>query len=373
MTSQQNSLNLLDSDDAPLIPPGWSAWTYRDVLENIHVGVIVLNTETATVEYCNPASSSLLRTLGIAPDFHAIREQLRFDSEPASRTEVAGFARTVAQRNRLFGYRIYDISPQSICLFIHDITEKARLESIAQTVNTMDNIGIVFSGIRHEIGNPLNSMKMAMSVLRANLATFPAETVTAYVDRALAEIARMEYMLRALKSFSIFETFEISNVDLADFIVRFLQVVSDDFAARGVPLHFSRPATPLVVQADPRALHQVLINLLANAADALAARPAPEVRIEIAAQDGFAWLQVRDNGCGMDEEQLRQLFLPFHTSKAGGNGLGLVITRKLLAGMACSIEIDSIVGYGTTATISLPLAPGNTTGNHATAARQDPP
>jgi signal transduction histidine kinase len=345
-----------DPADVPLIPPGWSAWTYRDVLENLHVGVIVLNIETAKVEYCNPASTQLLRAFDIPPDYCTIRDRLQFHLPPPRRSEIAGFSRTLQQRNRLLGYRSYAISPQSICLFVHDISEKARLEAIAQTVNTMDNIGIVFSGIRHEIGNPLNSMKMAMSVLRANLDTFPAETIGAYIERALSEIARMEYMLRALKSFSMFETFDIRDTDLADFVARFLQVASDDFAARGIALHFQPPAAALPVQVDPRALHQALLNLLANAADALDGRTAPQIRIELSRQDHLAWLAIHDNGCGMDEEQLRQLFLPFHTSKAGGNGLGLVITRKFLAGMACSIEFSSTLGQGTSVTIAIPLA-----------------
>jgi PAS domain S-box-containing protein len=67
-----------------------------------------------------------------------------------------------------------------------DVTEKLRLESIAESVNTMNNIGYIFSGVRHEIGNPINSAKMSLSVLQHKLDTASKESVRNYVDRPRA-------------------------------------------------------------------------------------------------------------------------------------------------------------------------------------------
>lgn len=331
-------------------------WTYRDVLENIHVGVIVLDTGNCSLEYRNPASAAMFRGLGEPPTYQALHELLRFDRESPDQAWVAGFSRTIHHHNRLYGYRIYQIDARKICLFIHDITVKARLESIAQAVNTMDNIGIIFSGIRHEIGNPLNSIKMTMSVLRANLQTFPPDTVIDYVDRSLAEIARVEYLLKALKNFNMFEKVEIRELNLVAFIEKFLDLVALDFEKLGIPIQFSPPPDAIPALVDQRALHQVLLNLLANASDALKQTEYPEIRLSLQQVDELVWLQVQDNGCGMDAEQLSHLFQPFYTNKANGNGLGLAITRKLLAGMKGSIEIASDETGGTTATISLPAA-----------------
>ena len=68
------------------------------------------------------------------------------------------------------------------------------------------------------------------------------------------------------------------------------------------------------------------------------------------------WLTVEDNGCGIGPEQQKLLFQPFCTNKAEGNGLGLVITQKLLAKMNASLEIHSTEKIGTTVHIALPLA-----------------
>jgi len=354
MINAQGLTEVAELFPAALSERAGAEWTYRDVLENIHVGIIVLDNGSGTLEYLNPASSAIFRGLGASPGYEILRDLLGFDREPVDQSEVAGFSRTLHYCNRLYGYRIYHIAAQKICLFIHDITEKARLESIAQAVNTMDNIGIIFSGIRHEIGNPLNSIKMTMSVLRANLQSFSTETVVEYVDRSLAEIARMEYLLKALKNFSMFEKVEIQELNLPGFIGKFLDLVARDFEKLGIPISFNPPATPLLVMVDHRALHQVLLNLLANAADALKETDYPEICLSLQQVDELVWLQVQDNGCGMDAEQLKHLFQPFYTNKSSGNGLGLAITRKLLAGMKGSIEIRSDEGTGTLATISLP-------------------
>lgn len=99
------------------------------------------------------------------------------------------------------------------------------------------------------------------------------------------------------------------------------------------------------------------MNLLANAADAVADRPAPRVTIATEAADDLLVLSVRDNGCGIPPEALREVFKPFFTTKARGTGLGLMIVRKILARMEATIEIESRVGAGTHVFVTLRRAP----------------
>ncbi len=86
-----------------------------------------------------------------------------------------------------------------------DVTEKRRFSAIAEAVNMTENVGYVFSGIRYERGNPTNSIKTALSVLKKNLPTWTQAQVLIYVDRALTEISRVEYLLQSLKTFSMHE------------------------------------------------------------------------------------------------------------------------------------------------------------------------
>ncbi len=235
-----------------------------------------------------------------------------------------------------------------------DVTEKLRLESIAESVNTMDNIGYVFSGVRHEIGNPINSAKMSLNVLQHKLDTASKEIVKDYVERALGEIGRVEQLLKSLRNYNLYETPDLQNMNLKAFIQKFFQLAIDDFTQKGIVLRHEIHEDAEWVVADPRALQQVLLNLFTNAADALKDRPSPEIVVTIMRKFSQVLLQIADNGSGMTEKQQQELFKPFYTSKLHGTGLGLVIVRKTVARMHGKVEIASTPGQGTIISIYLP-------------------
>ncbi len=236
-----------------------------------------------------------------------------------------------------------------------DITEKKRLESIAEAANLMDNLGYIFSGIRHEIGNPINSVKMALSVLSMNMDTYPRPRIREFVDRSQAEILRVEYLLKALRNFSMFESPQVEPVSMSSFMEDFLALVETDFSEKGVHIRFSMEDDAILALTDHRAFHQVMLNLMTNAADACEKSETPRIVIDIRhLPPDLVQVQVSDNGCGMSTAERENLFRPFYTSKSHGTGLGLVIIKKMLAKMNSTIRIESNQGWGTTVTMSLP-------------------
>ncbi|MDR2861749.1 MAG: hypothetical protein LBV07_04305, partial [Syntrophobacterales bacterium] len=96
--------------------------------------------------------------------------------------------------NFLFDASLLLSENNEIIMLCRDITEKIRLENIAESVQLMSNIGYIFSGIRHEIGNPINSIKMTMSVLKNNIRRYSQDKILEYADRVLNEIHRVEYL-----------------------------------------------------------------------------------------------------------------------------------------------------------------------------------
>ncbi len=234
-----------------------------------------------------------------------------------------------------------------------DVTDKARLESIAESVNLMDNIGYIFSGVRHEIGNPINSINMTLFVLKQKLDTLDKTAIEGYLDRALQEVSRIEYLLRSLKNFNMFEKPVLQNLAIRSFMEKFLALAGKDFDSKGIALITSIDQNAHSCSADPRVLQQVLINLLTNAADALAGRRDQKVTITITKIDDHVRIRVEDNGCGIPEDKVKNLFKPFYTSKAHGTGLGLVIVRKMLAQMGGSIEITSRENVGSVVDVFL--------------------
>jgi two-component system, cell cycle sensor histidine kinase and response regulator CckA len=243
---------------------------------------------------------------------------------------------------------------ENTILMLTDITERRQMEAVIEAANLTKNLGYVFSGIRHEIGNPLNSIKMALSVLQRNLAEYDRDTIALFLDRSLQEVSRLEYLLKALKNYSLFEKPVLQNLPVNGFITDFTALIRNDFEKHHIRIQRMIPETPLHILADGRALHHVMLNLITNSADALAGCLNPQINISARECAGEVEIKVDDNGKGISETEQQNLFKPFFTSKASGTGLGLVIVKKMLLAMNGRIAIESYQGMGTTVTITLP-------------------
>jgi C4-dicarboxylate-specific signal transduction histidine kinase len=191
--------------------------------------------------------------------------------------------------------------------------------------------------------------------------SLPGEAVRNYLGLMTDQVARVEYLLRSLKSFNLFETQDLQNVEVPAFIDNFLPLVKQDYAKKGIDLSVSAAPDAAWVRADPQALQQALLNILTNAADAVTGRENPKVSINVERLDGMVRIQVKDNGCGIPEGKLGDIFRPFYTTKAHGTGLGLVLVKKMLARMNGAISIESREDAGTVVDIAIPEGTHGTT------------
>ncbi len=340
------------------------------VIEQASDGTIIVDL-LGTVQYANEiaerAISGSRRTL-VGESICSIRseikpETLRDEIFPHLESESSWRTTNSIKRDRetiveeITVSRVIDIEgrPMNYVFVFRDVTETRRLESIAEAVNLMENVGYVFSGIRHELGNPINSVKMALTVLEKNYQKWDHEQVHVFISRCLQELGRVEYLLKTLKNFSLHESAELGPVDIDEFMRHFSSFTRADFERRGIEVT-CEDSVEQKAFCDPRALHQVMMNLMANAADALADRDEPRIAIRVTETRNRLSISVEDNGIGMTEKQQSNLFKPFYTSKPGGTGLGLVIVQKMLATMGGTIEIESESEVGTQAHIGLKTA-----------------
>lgn len=233
-----------------------------------------------------------------------------------------------------------------------DVTLQRRLEYLADATNLVENVGYVFAGLRHELGNPVNSIKTALTVLRQSLWSMPRERVEEYVDRVLQEVGRVEYLLRSMASFNGTQKPVLEPLPVAPFLARFTTMIRRDVERRGVALAVGADDPAGAMIADARALHQVLLNLITNALDALDGRTDARIRVTARRRGAHVTLTVADNGPGIPAAQRAHVFKPFHTTKPKGTGLGLAITRKLVTLMRGTIELESS-SLGTSFTVTL--------------------
>ncbi|MEN8189184.1 MAG: response regulator [Thermodesulfobacteriota bacterium] len=248
----------------------------------------------------------------------------------------------------------------SYILIKRDVTDQLRLESIAEAANLVENVGFVFSGIRHELGNPLNSLKMALSVLVKEIHHFSSEQIMEFLNRCLGEVERMEYLLYSLKNFNLHEEIDPEPAPLHDFLEHFLQIHKNDLSRKNINLTLDEQEQNLSVLIDKRAFHQVLLNLLTNAINALNNTTDPYITISCqSTKKGFVEICFKDNGCGITTGDEAHLFQPFFTTRAEGTGLGLTIVKKMLTEMDATIDIKNRTSEGTAVTITLPEAEKN--------------
>ncbi len=327
---------------------------FAEVMKTQSLGVVVFDCAADALVFANNATRAILERAGRKADYATLRSLFLPTGEAPEAPARVHRPDPLRVGSRLLGFTLYRAG-RFAWMLVRDVTEKERLESIAEAVESMNNMGYVFSAVRHELGNPINSIKAALSLLRANVDSFPLETVAEYLDRMAAEVGRVENLLRSLKTFSLYERLEIQPVEVGGLLNAFAGLVSAESHRRNLALSVE-VAAECWAACDSRAMQQVLLNLFANAVDAVGGRLQPEVRLKASSADGLATIRVEDNGEGMTPEQRRHLFKPFHTTKEAGTGLGLVISRKMVARMSGTIAVDSQEGLGTTVTITLPEA-----------------
>ncbi len=321
------------------------------ILELYHQRIIYSNTAVAVL-----LGSTTEKLLGVyLPDLFSQTMKPRIETMLSSPTDLPleksfelDGKHLLIRKQQLIG------EPSSAIVIIEDVTERKRMESIAAATNLMDNFGYIFLGIRHELANPLNSIKMALTVLKKNLDAYTRETIKEFVDRTLIETSRIEYLLKSLKNFNMYESPQIKKTRLDYFLDNFIALIEEDFKNKGIEIiRIASPDTKWGYT-DTRALHQVLLNLMANAADALSNRSDPQIKILRHKVNDQIEMQVKDNGCGIPEEERENIFKPFFTSKHQGAGMGLAIVKKMLAKMNSTIHIESHTDIGTTVTVSIP-------------------
>ena len=234
-----------------------------------------------------------------------------------------------------------------------DVTEKARLEGIAAASNLNDTLGMVFASLRHELGNPVNSLKAALAVI--NSGSVCPEKLTRYHQLMQQQVERMEFLLDHMRSFGTFDRLQMRELELESLLGSVERLVESTLDKQGAMLEWNVPPG-LRVWADSHALTNVFVALLDNAAKAVGEKPPWRrmLRVEaFQAQASQVTIEVRDQGRGFPSGDRERIFAPFYTSLAGGTGLGLAISRRLMTQMGGTITAQTEVGKGSTFTLIL--------------------
>lgn len=228
------------------------------------------------------------------------------------------------------------------------------LYAFSSAAEAVDDLELVLSSFRHQLGNTVNSMRIALGVLNENFSAYDDETKKAHLNQINQVVDKQQTIISALKAYSLCNVTELSTLSFPELWALFTDAAKERLDTYKITLanHCMPPVCR--IKANGTALNKVMSVVLDNAVDAVINLPDPEVRLA-AEKDtrGDAIIRISDNGHGIRKNDLSKIFNPFFTTKQGKTGMGLAICRKLLKQMAGDITIDSDMEKGTEVTIML--------------------
>ncbi|MFQ5683083.1 MAG: PAS domain S-box protein [Candidatus Binatia bacterium] len=236
--------------------------------------------------------------------------------------------------------------------FIRDISEKTRLQQQLVESERLAAIGTTAAKFAHEIGNPLNSMSMAVQLLERRLARqgdVVDKSVGSIVRNLTGEISRLNFLLHDFSSLSRREKYSFQPTSLAAVVAEVLEMETPRYTELGIRVEQDFPSDLPLVVADGGRLKQALLNLCKNASEAMPHGGILKVRAY--RSRGQIVLEVMDTGVGISPGV--DIFKPFTTAKALGTGLGLMVVRQIVSAHGGSITYNSELGKGTVFRLTL--------------------
>lgn len=249
-------------------------------------------------------------------------------------------------------------------VFFRDVTERKQLETELNRSSRMESLGQLAGSIAHDFNNLLGIIQGSLGIARQRLDDPP--TLGESLEAAEAAARRAADVTRQLLTFSRGDEAHPALTDPNRVVHEAVQLVTHTSGA-GVHVDFEPNPSAGHVWLGPSQLHQIVLNLLLNARDALGDAGTITVRIERCSNDSSTkpkarageWLvlHVSDTGSGMDAAIRARIFEPFFTTKAAGHGtgLGLSTVYGIVRQAGGFIDVSSVVGQGTTFWVYLPF------------------
>jgi signal transduction histidine kinase len=223
-------------------------------------------------------------------------------------------------------------------------TQMSRAEHLA-------TLGELATGLAHEIRNPLAGIAGVIEIIGRDLpSTSPARAVVKDVRQ---EIARISRTLSDLLETARPHPPKVRRSNLNTTVEHAVMLARQQVLSKPIKIELQQTPDLPEVEHDSDQIHQVLLNLLLNAVQAMEGEGT--VRVEIASRENCASVLVVDTGRGIAPQHLANIFRPFYTTKGNGTGLGLSLARRIVEEHHGRIEVRSVVGKGSTFTVVLPF------------------
>jgi two-component system, sporulation sensor kinase E len=241
-------------------------------------------------------------------------------------------------------------------VILSDITRtKQNTEERIENERTA-SVLLLAAGVAHELGNPLNSLTIHLQLINRKLKKLKASKETESVAESIriceGEVKRLDGIITNFLEAIRPQPPDLRETQLTEVLTEVLAFQQRELADRGIRVEAETRENLPVVMADRNQLKQIFFNILTNAVEAM--QPGGRLRIKARTDDDMVYLAFGDSGAGIKQEDLTRLFQPYHTTKPGGHGLGLMVVQRIMREHGGQIGIESKEGVGTVVTLQFP-------------------
>lgn len=268
--------------------------------------------------------------------------------------------------------------PTGLVGFAIDVTERLEAEETQQKLQLqmqhaqrLESVGVLAGGIAHDFNNLLTAIQGHNELARLEEGLPPG--IAEHLDCIEQASHTAADLCQQMLAYSGKGKFVVQDISLTE-LVRGVQQLIESSVGKHVKVHYRLDDKLPAIEADISQIRQVLLNLVINASESIPEDQAGEITITTGTmepdesyftetyigreiiEDSYAYLEVSDNGCGMDAETQGKIFEPFFTTKFAGRGLGLSAVYGIVKGHKGSLKIDSHPGQGTSMRSSFPYS-----------------
>ncbi|MDD2851042.1 MAG: ATP-binding protein [Desulfuromonadaceae bacterium] len=350
---------------------------YATVIDSVGDGVIVVGSN-GKITLCNPAAEQIIGFSQRQAQGAAFDELFALETtliEMLGKTMRTGI--TISDHENVVVRSTGRVTPVAVTCYplvegsgenigailtLKDITYIRDLEAAVRQADRLSTLGALAAGLAHEVKNPLGGIKGAAQLLERE---FPPDSdMLEYTRVVIRETERIDHIIRELLELASPRALQRAPVNLhmvlGDILLLQKQAASD----RNITfVQHLDPSIPELI-ADEALLTRLFLNLICNALDAMeddgrltvSSRVLADYRMTQDQQRSrFVAIEVADDGPGIPQEDLENIWTPFFSTKSGGTGLGLAICHKIVAEHRGMIKAESDPAHGTKFTVLLPL------------------
>ncbi|RMF59813.1 MAG: hypothetical protein D6748_05530 [Calditrichaeota bacterium] len=357
------------------------------VMNQLDFGIMVIGKDTH-LKYLNNGAAKLLNVNAKEVIYKSIKSTLEprlvkmilevgeQDTDVNERPEIELV--NEEGEKKLLGFSVHTFTDklnkeEGYIVVLKDITFLKEIQEEMRRVDRLASLGMMASGIAHEIRNPLAGIKAMAQTFEEELAE--DDPRIEYVKRIVRLVNRLDDLLRTLFSYARPSKPNPQFTEVTPIVSEVFDLVQQKAQENNVTIAIDiQPNFPEIF-IDPAQLQQVLLNLLLNSVEAIHDQGTIQVKLELFHPKEirniknrtharyFAMLKkmphlkihIKDNGCGIAEENLEHIFNPFYTTKPYGTGLGLSIVYQIIKENEGIIYYESEIGVGTDCYVFIPI------------------